>query len=67
MAFIIQHRTNSGKWSQARFQRPQASLDLAIAACLRLDQDGCWPAETRVVDGAGKVVMDGKTWFAQRG
>lgn len=63
MAFIIQVRSNSGKWVRGRFTGPpHGSIETAVSAACHFDQDGLFPSGVRIVDDAGKVVVTAKSW-----
>lgn len=58
--FKIQTRDHNGKWRDLRFAGPAHShIETAISSACRLDQDGLFTGDVRIVDTAGKVVMKG--------
>lgn len=65
MTYIIQVRGNGGKWRPQQFTRPHDDLGMAIYAACRCDEDGIFPGDVRIVDGAGAVIVTHKAWFEQ--
>lgn len=65
MALRLQTRQASGKWALHRYAGGHNTVDSAIDAACRCDQDGIFPSGIRIVDDAGKVVVTSKSWSEQ--
>jgi hypothetical protein len=63
MAFIIQTLNARGKWAPARFAGPpHHAIETAVSAACHWDEDGLFPADVRIVDDTGKVIVTAKSW-----